>query len=131
MAVALPRRERDRRAAENWYGEIRRFEHVGASVAVDHVSRPSHLRAMIALAAHLQDGAPPGERLLVDPREFLCAGGASPGGRDVAELLRVLGDWNGCEVFQVTVHVPPKAKGTWGPQRETVIIARPPAPQRY
>ena len=119
--------ERDRRAAENWYGDIRRFEHVGASVAVDHVSRPSHLRAMIAIAAHLQDGAPPGRRLCVDPWEFLRAGGVSPGGRDVAELLRVLGDWNACQVFEVTLHVPTKAKGTWGPQHETPIISRAPA----
>lgn len=119
--------ERDPFAYRSWQGPIRRWEHVGAEVEVDHISGRPHLRAMVAVAACIQRGAPVDGRVLIDPYEFLRAGGrATPGGGDVLALVRVLADWNRCRVLRVRQQVP---RRSWpgAPTEPVTIIDGPPA----
>jgi hypothetical protein len=88
---------------------IRRWEHVGADVEVDHISTPTHLRAMLAAAACLQDGDPEGA-VWVQPRVFMRAAGVDPGGADWMGWCRVLADWNASEKLIATLHPTPWRK---------------------
>jgi hypothetical protein len=120
--------ERDPHACINWRsGGVRRWEHVGATVNIDHVSTPLHLRSVVAVASCLQAGIDEELRVILEPEEFARAAGIrSPGGRDVLDLLRVLEDWNASETLTVTLAVPKRARGVWGPTEPTVVISRPP-----
>ncbi|HEY4281004.1 MAG TPA: DnaA N-terminal domain-containing protein [Conexibacter sp.] len=121
--------ERDPHAAGNWRGRgVRSWEHVGADVEIDHVSTPLHLRVVLGVAACLQGGVERGGRVVVAPEELLRAAGyRRPGGRDVRDLLRVLADWNACGTLRVTVRVPDRARGAWGPSQPSIVIDGPPA----
>lgn len=120
--------ERDPHARVNWRGSgVRRWAHVGATVAIDHVSTPLHLRSVVAVASCLQAGTDHDLRLVLPPEEFARAAGVrSPGGRDVLDLMRVLEDWNACKTLVVTQEVPKRARGAWGPAAPTAIVSRPP-----
>lgn len=121
--------ERDPHAATNWRGTgLRRWEHVGADVEVDHVSSVAHVRAMVAVAACIQDGLPRSGRVFVSPGDFLRACGIPrAGGRDVRDLLRVLADWTQSERLRVVLRVPRGASRSWGPAAPTTVIDRVPA----
>lgn len=98
--------ERDPFAQISWRSRdrIRRWSDVQADIAIDHISRPAHLRAMLGVAACIQLEVPADRTVTVMAAEFARAAGiARPGSQDKRTFLRVFADWNRSEHLNVAV----------------------------